>query len=398
MSAVSRRALLAGSVSLLATRAFAQKAQLSAGLPPGVADVAQLDSLPGKRPLIRLSHRPPNYETPISVFTGPITPNDAFFVRYHLADIPQVDPAKWRLTISGGVNPVSLGLDDLKQFPVAEVTAVCQCAGLRRGLSDPHVAGVEWGHGAMGCARWKGARLKDVLAKAGVPSGAVEVVMDGADGPVVEKTPDFVKSLPLWKAMDENTLLAYEMNGEPLPHFNGAPVRVIAPGWVATYWVKHVVDIRFTDKPFDGFWMQKAYRIPAGRFPTIDRFVSQENATTAPITEMVVNSLIVAPADGAALAKGRLAVSGLAWDSGRGVDRVDVSTDGGASWNSAELGEDLGRFAFRAFHLEVEATAGALKILARAVNKAGQSQTLKPIWNPAGYHNNAYSSVTVTVA
>jgi len=395
---VSRRALLAGSISLAATRAFAGSALLSAGVPPGVADVAELSALPGKRPLIRLSHRPPNYETPVSEFTGPITPNDAFFVRYHLTDIPEIDSAKWRLTISGGSGPLALSLDDLKQFPAVEITAVCQCAGLRRGLSDPHVAGVEWGHGAMGCARWKGARLKDVLAKAGVPANAIEVVMDGADGPALDKTPDFVKCLPLAKAMDDNTLLAYEMNGEPLPHFNGAPVRVIAPGWVATYWVKHVTDIRFADKPFDGFWMQKAYRIPAGRFPTLDRFASQENAATAPITEMMVNSLIVSPVDRATLAKGRLSVSGLAWDSGHGVDRVDVSTDGGVSWKAAELGEDLGRFAFRPFHLEVDATSGPLTILSRASNKSGQSQTQKPIWNPAGYHNNAFSSVTVTLA
>ena len=395
---VSRRALLAGSAYFAATRAFGANAPLSAGLPPGVADVAELAALPGKRPLIRLSDRPPNYETPVSYLTGPITPNDAFFVRYHLADIPEIDPAKWRLTVSGAGAPLTLSLDDLKQFPSVEVTAVCQCAGLRRGLSDPHVAGVEWGHGAVGCARWKGARLKVVLAKAGVPAGAVEVVMDGADGPVLDKTPDFVKCLPLSKALHDDTLLAYEMNGEPLPHFNGAPVRVIAPGWIATYWVKHVTDIRFTDKPFDGFWMQKAYRIPAGRFPTVDHFASQETATTAPIAEMMVNSLITTPGDRASLAKGRLAVSGLAWDSGLGLDRVDVSTDGGLTWKAAELGEDLGRFAFRAFHLDVEAAPGTLTILSRASNKAGQSQTLKPIWNPAGYHNNAYSSVTVTLA
>ena len=395
---MSRRALLAGSLSVAAARAYAAAPLISPGLAPGVADVAELEALPGKRPLIRLSHRPPNYETPLSYFDGSVTPNDAFFVRYHLADIPEIDPAKWRLTISGGAAPLSLNLDELRAFPAVELVAVCQCAGDRRGLSDPHVAGVEWGNGAMGCARWKGVRLKDVLAKAGVPAGAVEVVMDGADRPVLDKTPDFIKSLPLWKATDENTLLAYEMNGAPLPHFNGAPVRVIVPGWVGTYWVKHVVDIRFADTPFDGFWMQKAYRIPVGRFPGIDRFLSQESATTLPITDMMVNSQIVSPANGAASAPGRLVVAGLAWDSGRGVDRVDVSTDGGANWRSAEFGEDLGRFAFRSFRFELEAAPGPLTILSRASNKAGQSQIAKPIWNPAGYHHNAYSSVTVTVA
>ena len=395
---VTRRTLLAGSASLVATRAFGQKPALSRGLAPGVADVAELATLPGKRPLIRLSHRPPNYETPTSYFTGAVTPNDAFFVRYHLADIPEIDPAQWRLTVSGGAAPLTLGLDDLKRLPAVEVTAVCQCSGNRRGLSDPHVPGVQWGYGAMGCARWKGARLKDVLAKAGVPADALELVLNGADGPVNDKTPDFVKSLPMAKAMDDNTLLAYEMNGEPLPHLNGAPVRLVAPGWTATYWVKHVVDLSFTSKPFDGFWMQKAYRTPVGVFPSLDRFISQENKVNTPITDIMVNSLITSPADGAAIATGRVAIEGLAWDAGRGLDRVDISTDGGASWKAAALGEDLGRFAFRPFRLEIEAAAGALTVLARASNKAGQSQTARPLWNAAGYHHNAFSSVTVNVA
>ncbi|MDE3175570.1 MAG: molybdopterin-dependent oxidoreductase [Pseudomonadota bacterium] len=395
---VSRRALLAGSLSLAATRALADRLTLPRGLAPGVAQSGELASLPGKRPLLRLSHRPPNYETPLSYFDGPITPNDAFFVRYHLDDIPLVDPAKWRLSVSGGAAPLSLSLEELKQFPAVEITAVCQCSGNRRGLSDPHVAGVEWGYGAMGCARWKGARLKDVLAKAGVPPNAVEVVMNGADGPVLDKTPDFVKSLPLWKAMDENTLIAYEMNGAPLPHFNGAPARVIAPGWTATYWMKHIAELAFSEKPFDGFWMAKAYRIPIGLFPAIDRFLTQENAASAPITEIMVNSLITAPADGAQLARGPLTIAGLAWDSGRGVASVEISTDKGAAWREAKLGEDVGRFGFRAFTFEVEPAAGALVILSRASNNAGQSQVAKPLWNPAGYHHNAYSSVTVSIA
>ena len=395
---VSRRALMAGSLSLAATRALADQLTLPRGLAPGVAQSAELASLAGKRPLIRLSHRPPNYETPISYFDGPITPNDAFFIRYHLDNIPVVDPAKWRLTVSGGGAPLTLSLDELRQFPSIEIAAVCQCSGNRRGLSDPHVAGVEWGYGAMGCARWKGARLKDVLAKAGVPNNAIEVVMNGADGPVLDKTPDFVKSLPLWKAMDENTLIAYEMNGGPLPHFNGAPARVIVPGWTATYWMKHVTELAFSEKPFDGFWMAKAYRVPIGLFPSIDRFVTQENAANAPITEIMVNSLITAPADGAQLARGPVKISGLAWDSGRGIVRVEISTDKGASWREAKLGEDVGRFGFRAFSFEAEAAAGSLTILSRASNNAGQSQVAKALWNPAGYHHSVYNSVTVSVA
>lgn len=395
---ISRRAILAGASTLAATRAFAGNAPVSPGTPAGVAEAATLEALPGKKPLIKLSYRPPNYETPVSYFTGPITANDEFFVRYHLADIPQIDPAKWALKIEGGQNPVSVDLAALKQMQAVEIVAVCQCSGNRRGLSDPHVAGVEWGYGAMGCARWKGVRLKDLLAKAGVPDKIVEIVMNGADGPVLDKTPDFVKSLPLWKAMHDDTILAYEMNGQPLPHFNGAPVRLVVPGWTATYWTKHIVDIRLTDKPFDGFWMKSAYRVPVGMFPSIDRFVSQETPANTPITEIMVNSLITAPTPNARVRAGKVKVTGLAWDGGHGLDNVDVSTDGGKSWRPAQLGEDLGRYAFRTFTAEVSAQKGKLNIMTRASNKAGQTQVPKALFNPAGYHNNVYNSVAVTVA
>lgn len=395
---ISRRVLLAGASTLGASRAIAASAPVSPGTPAGVAEAAILEALPGKRPLIKLSYRPPNYETPISSFTGPITANEDFFVRYHLADIPQVDPATWSLKIEGGQAPFSVDLAALRQLPATEIAAVCQCSGNRRGLSDPHVPGVEWGYGAMGCARWKGVRLRDVLAKAGVPDKAIEIVLDGADGPVLDKTPDFVKSLPLWKAMHEDTILAYEMNGAPLPHFNGAPVRLIVPGWTATYWMKHIVSIRFTDKPFDGFWMKSAYRVPVGMFPSIDRFVSQETAANTPITEIVVNSLITSPAHDAQVQAGTLKVSGLAWDGGHGLDTVDVSADGGRTWQRAELGDDLGRYAFRAFSADVPASKGPLTILSRASNKAGQTQVPKALFNPAGYHNNVYNSVSVIVA
>ena len=230
-----------------------------------------------------------------------ITPNDEFFVRYHLTDIPQVDAGTWKLNIGGGSanGDLQIGLDDLKRLPAFDVAAVCQCSGNRRGLFEPHVAGVQWGYGAMGCARWKGARLKDVLDLVGLNKEAVEVVFDGADGPVLDKTPDFVKSLPVWKAIEETTLVAYEMNGEPLPHWNGFPARIVVPGWTATYWVKHITSITAVTKPFDGYWMKTAYRIPVGKFPLVARFISQETAVTTPITEIVVNSLITSPTDGA---------------------------------------------------------------------------------------------------
>src|SRR5262249_53319037 len=155
----------------------------------GTRTSAVLDALPGKRPLIKLTYRPPNYETPVEYLGSSITANDVFFVRYHLADIPLVDARTWKLAVGGdGANgQADLDLDGLKQLPAHEVVAVCQCSGNRRGLYEPHVAGVEWGYGAMGCARWKGARLKDVLNRVGLKKEAVEIVFDGADKGIVDK-------------------------------------------------------------------------------------------------------------------------------------------------------------------------------------------------------------------
>ncbi len=377
---------------------------LPAGLPAGVYDTAILEALPGKRPLIKLSWRPPNYETPLAYLDGAFTPNDAFFVRYHLAAIPdKVEPERWRIEIGGDAaqSPYGLSLAELKNgYAPVEVAAVCQCSGSRRGFSEPHVPGVQWGLGAVGNARWKGARLKDVLAKAGLRKEALEIVVDGADGPVLDKTPDFVKSIPVWKALDESTIIAYEMNGEPLPLLNGAPVRLVVPGWTATYWMKHLTSIRAVAQPFDGFWMKSAYRIPTGKFPLIEHFQSQVTAANEPITEMVVNSLITAPAAGHRAKHGEpIELRGVAWDGGYGIRSVEVSSDGGKSWMEASLGQDHGRFAFRPWSFRfTPAQPGTYSLMARASNAAGQTQVEKLIFNPAGYHNNIARPVAITVA
>ena len=370
---------------------------LTLGVPEGVGTVAAMEALPGKKPLIKLSYRPPNYESPLEYFRTPITPNDQFFVRYHLADIPQVDAAKYSVKVGGdgASTPFELTLDDLKKMPAFEVVAVNQCSGNRRGLSNPHVVGVEWGYGAMGCARWKGARLKDVLEKAGLKKEAIEVAFDGADGPVIDKTPDFIKSIPTWKAVEETTLIAYEMNGQPLPHFNGFPARIVVPGWTGTYWMKHVIAVNALTRPQGGFWMNPAYRVPVGKFPLRDRFVSQENAASTPITEMVVNSLITSHHDGAKVNAGKIKVSGMAWDGGYGISSVQVSTDGGKTWAAATLGQDLGRFAFRPWNIDLVAKKGKNAVMVNATNKLGQSQTSELIFNPAGYHNNVMQNITL---
>jgi DMSO/TMAO reductase YedYZ molybdopterin-dependent catalytic subunit len=372
-------------------------------LPAGTREEAVLEALPGKRPLIKLSYRPPNYETPLHVFTELYTPNDAFFVRYHLGDIPEVDAAAWRLSIGGdaATKPYELTLDTLKRdFAPSEVTALCQCSGNRRGLFEPHVAGVQWGYGAMGNARWRGARLKDILDRAGLTKEAIEISFNGADGQIIEKTPDFVKSLPIGKALDPDTLVAYEMNGEPLPHFNGFPARIVVPGWTGTYWVKHVTRVEARTRPEDSFWMKSAYRIPASRFPVVQRFTSQETAANTPITEMVVNSVITAPAEGDRIGRGQpLTVKGVAWDGGYGITAVEVSADGGQTWRRTTLGADAGRYSFRPWtNTFTPDAAGPLTLIARAANAAGQAQTQTLIQNPAGYNHNLMHAVTVAVA
>ena len=187
------------------SEAEAAGVDLTPGVPQGISSYVTMGTLPGKKPLIQLSDQPPNYESPIEYLRTPITPNDQFFVRYHLADIPEVKAEDYKISVGGdGANgQAEITLDDLKKMPAVEVVAVNQCSGNRRGLSKPHVAGVEWGYGAMGCARWKGARLKDVLDKVGLKKEAIEISFNGADGPAIDKTPDFIKSIPVWKAIDE---------------------------------------------------------------------------------------------------------------------------------------------------------------------------------------------------
>ena len=391
---LSRRdLLLAGAAGWLGGAASAAESDGSGG--------ARLISLPGKKPLLQRAFRPPNYETPLADLSADFTPNDVFFVRYHLAVIPWVDAASWRLTVGGaGVRQtLSLSLRDLQHgFERVRIAAVNQCSGNRRGLFAPRVPGVQWANGAMGNALWGGVRLRDVLHKAGLGSDALEVVFNGADSAVLPGTPDFIKSLPLERALEESTLIAFEMNGAPLPHWNGAPARLVVPGWTGTYWMKHLTQLRISAKAFDGFWMKAAYRLPTGAFPGT-RFASQETPETTPITEMLVNSLIVSPRSGARLARGaRAELTGKAWDNGAGIAAVEVSSDGRRSWHDAALGPDLGRFAWREFRTPLDtATAGPLEVAVRARSRSGAQQPDTLTFNPSGYHDNIVQTVSVEV-
>ena len=399
MRRLTRRDLLLGATAgWLAARA--QGAAEAGAAADSAAD--PLMALPGKKPLIRRTFRPPNFETPVADLAESFTRNDAFFVRYHLSDIPHVDPAAWRLGVAGASadRPLTLSLRELKSgFERVSLAAVNQCAGNRRGLFTPRVPGVQWGHGAVGNALWSGVRLRDVLRRAGVAGNALEVVFDGADSPLLPGTPDFLKSLPIERALDENTLIAFEMNGRPLPYWNGAPARLVVPGWAGTYWVKHLTAIRIEPHAFEGFWMKTAYRLPAGAFPGA-RFASQETADTTPVTELMVNSVITSPTPGARLRRGeRAQLAGKAWDAGAGIDAVEVSADGGQSWREATLQRDLGRFAWREFRMVLDTSAaGPLTVAVRARSRNGARQPDKLTPNPSGYHDNIVQTVSVEVA
>jgi sulfite dehydrogenase len=362
----------------------------------------RLVKFPQKRPLILLTQRPPQLETPFSVFReGVLTPNDAFFVRYHLQNIPRkIDGKTFRLDVKGMVKtPLSLSLDELKaQFENVEVVAVNQCSGNSRGFFKPRVGGGQLAHGAMGNARWRGVRLKDVLNKAGLQEGARQVVCNGLDTAPFPQTPDFIKALEADHALDGEILLAWEMNGEPLPLLNGYPLRLVVPGYFGTYWIKHLHELTVVKDVFEGFFMAAGYRIPATPGGCIEPGTTP--GSTVPITQFTIRSFITSHETGASVARGKaVQLSGIAFDAGHGITDVTVSEDGGKTWRTAALGKDHGRYSFRPWTFDwTPSRSGDVELRCRATNRLGQTQPLEPLWNPAGYMRNVVETTRVHVA
>jgi sulfite dehydrogenase (cytochrome) subunit A len=401
---MNRRSLLSGVGGALTSAAlanfslpFAAYADDATSLPFANGD-RPLARYPGKRPLIRLTTRPPQLETPFAVFNEDvITPNDAFFVRYHLADIPlSIDPDAFRIEVKGKVDrPLSLSLTDLKTgFEPVEIVAVNQCSGNSRGFFEPRVAGGQLANGAMGNARWRGVPLKAVLDKAGVQAGSRQVTFNGLDKPVLPETPDFVKALDIDQARDGEVMIAYAMNGEDLPWLNGYPVRLVVPGYYGTYWMKHLNEITVIDSVYDAFWMKSAYRIPDNTCACTEP--GQAPAATVPIKRLDVRSFITNLADGTKVkARAKMLVKGIAFDGGYGVTDVLLSSDAGQTWRAAKLGPDLGRYSFREWQTIVRLPAGKHELKVRAINRIGQSQPMAPLWNSAGYMRNVVEAVRV---
>ena len=358
----------------------------------------RLVAFPEKRPLIVLTSRPPQLETPFEVFNdGLITPNDAFFVRYHNAGIPtSIDGDTHVINIGGNAagKPFELTMADLRtRFKPVELVAVNQCSGNSRALFNPRVTGGQLTNGAMGNARWVGVPLKDVLARAEIKASAKQVTFDGLDMALMGGG-DFVKALDVGQAMDGEVMLAYQMNGADLPMLNGYPVRLVVPGFYGTYWVKHLSEIQVIDQVFDGFWMKPAYRVPDNTCACVEPGTAP--AATRPIGRFNVRSFITSLSDGARVPAGSaMAVRGIAFDGGQGIREVAWSVDGGQSWREAALGQELSRFSFREFTFGFTPQAGTHDLRVRAFNRSGESQPMEALWQPAGYMRNVVESVKI---
>ena len=359
----------------------------------------KLVRVPEKTDLILLTSRPPQLETPLSYFKEQITPNEAVFVRWHISQVPtSVDLATWRLKVGGNIEKeLQLSFDDLRKFEKASYTAVIQCAGNGRSFFDPRVPGGQWKNGAMANVTWGGARLKDVLNAAGVKAGSVDVSFNGLDYGPLPAVPDFVKSLTMDHALEEDILIAYEMNGKQLTLLNGFPARLIVPGWYATYWVKSLSDISVNTQAFQGFWMNPAYRIPDTECGCIPP--GTKPSRTIPIHRMSTRSLIITPTEGETLKKNRpVAISGVAFSGGYGIKDVIVSADGGRSWAQASLGKDLGKYSWIQFSAPWKPVkAGTYTLMAKATNSIGDSQPFEGLWNPSGYLWNKVEPLKVVV-
>ncbi|HVS00305.1 MAG TPA: molybdopterin-dependent oxidoreductase [Thermoanaerobaculia bacterium] len=336
---------------------------------------------------------------------GFITPNELFFVRNHGA-VPQVDPATWRLAVGGMVKrPLRFSLEELRRLPKVTVTATLQCAGNRRAeLTEvaPIPNELGWGTEAISTGVWGGVPLRELLAAveplppSAPSSDNAHVAFTGLDETERHGVRfQFGGSIPLDKAMRSEVLLAYEMNGEPLPPVHGAPLRAVVPGYIGARSVKWLSTITVQDRPSDNYFQAKAYRL----FPADVNAENVDWESGLMLGELPVNSVICSPGDGESLAAGTVAVRGYAAaGGGREVARVDLSTDGGRSWTAATVLPEDGRWAWRLWEGRLELPAGEHEIVCRAWDSAAQTQPEHPsqVWNFKGYMNNAWHRVRVT--
>jgi sulfite oxidase len=375
----------------LSRRAFViQMGMVATMLSTGVPAVGQPQPtpVPGKEKLIIRSPRPLNAETPLKELTSEITPYDLFFVRNNY-DGPEMDPAQYLLRIDGEVeNPLALKLEDLRRIEQVTHAITIECAGNGRSFHRPRASGIQWEHGAIGTAMWKGVRLADVLRMARPRPTAMHVVPNGNDVPPTPQAPDFIRSHPIWKAMEPYTMIALEMNGQPVPHLHGGPARLLVPGWVGSASIKWLNQITLADKEWGGPFMQRSYRSPRAEDPK----------ETYSLQSLECKSIIVNPLDGSQLAGGAQTVSGFAWAGEGTIAAVDISTDGGQNWKPATLAGAEHRYAWRRWEYPWDARSGQHTLMARASDSLGRLQPANRPPDPQGYRWNVIHAVRVNVS
>jgi len=352
-------------------------------------------AIPGKEDLIIRSYRFFDLETPVEYFNTWLTPAEHFFVRNHMHEPSTLDASTWKLSIGGEVEkPYAISLAELTKPEAHSVVNTLECAGNGRAFHTPKVPGVQWQKGAVGTGRFSGPRLRDLLQRAGVKATGKHVMFRGLDE-VPGKVPPFIRSIPIEKAMDPDTLIATQLNNAPLPKHNGFPARALVPGWIGAASCKWLTEIKVLAKEFEGNFMSPGYRMPNQPVKP-GEVVKPED--THPVTALNVKSIITAPLAGATTQSRVVNISGVAWAGEAEVTRVEISTDGGASWQAAELGKDHARYAWRLFEHKWKAPkAGDFTIRSRATDSQGRMQPTTPVWNPGGYLNNAIDQVKVHV-
>ena len=336
-----------------------------------------------------------NHGMPLEALAYPITPVGLHYLLIHW-DIPVVDATSWRLVVDGEVErPVSLSLDELRARPALDVAATMECAGNGRASLSPWVDSQPWLNEAVGTGAWRGVRLRDLLEDAGPRDGAIEVLFTGLDRGLEEEVEQsYQRSLPLAEALRDDVILAYELNGVPLPPQHGFPLRLLVPGWYGMASVKWLERITVVDRPFEGFQMTKRYRLQR-----------DEDDPGTPLTRMAPRALAIPPgipdfhSRERFVEAGACVLRGRAWSGFAAVESVEVSTDGGTTWAEAAIERDVDSpWAWCAWTYEWQATPGRHELSFRARDEAGNEQPADAEWNVGGYGNNAVHRVVVNVS